>query len=397
MQRFDDDERRRRIGLRHRLADGTRDHDLAAAAASVVALHGTDPGSTFVSAWARCDDGLGVAEVERALYDDRTLVRVMAMRRTVFVAPVDDVPVLLAGAADDVAREERRKLVALLGAGGVDEPDAWLRRVEQVAVDVVARLGEATPADLVAADERLATTVVMAPGTRNETTVRIASRVLTVLGAQGRVVRGRPKGSWTSTQFRWSTLADWSPAAAVAIDPRQAEADLARRWLARFGPAPEADLTWWTRWTKTRTRRALAAIDAVEVDLGGVGGGPAWALADDLEPTPDVGPWVALLPALDATPMGWKHRDFYLGDHGPALFDTTGNIAGTAWCDGRVVGGWVHLPGGQVAVRLLDDIGSEASAALAMRAERLAATIGDVRLTPRGRRTAPLERKLLDT
>ncbi len=392
MQRFYDDERRRRLGVRHRLADGTRDHDLAAAAASVVALHGTDPTSTFISAWARCDDGLGVVDVERALYDDRSLVRVMAMRRTVFVAAAADVPVLLAGAADDVAREERRKLVALLGAGGVDHPDAWLTQVEQVAVDVIGRLGEATPADLVAADERLATTVALAPGSRNEATVRIASRVLTVLGAQGRIVRGRPKGSWASTQYRWSTLDDWAPTAAVAVDPLQAEAALARRWLARFGPAPEADLTWWTKWTKTRTRRALAAIGAVEVDVGGV---PSWALADDLDPTPAVAPWVALLPALDPTPMGWKGRDFYLGRHGAALFDTTGNIAATAWCDGRIVGGWAHLPSGEIAVRLLDDVGSEASAALEARAAQLAATIGDVRLTPRGRRASPLERELL--
>ena len=392
MHRFDDDERRRRLGVRHRLAPGTRDHDLAAAAASVVALHGTDPTSTFISAWARCDDGLGVVDVERALYDDRSLVRVMAMRRTVFVAAAADVPVLLAGAADDVAREERRKLVALLGAGGVDDPDAWLEQVEEVAVDVIGRLGVATPADLAAADERLATTIVLSPGTRNETTVRIASRVLTVLGAQGRVVRGRPKGSWASTQFQWSTLHDWAPAAAVAVDPLQAEAALARRWLARFGPAPEADLTWWTKWTKTRTRRALAAIDAVEVEIGGV---PAWALADDLDPTPAVAPWVALLPALDPTPMGWKGRDFYLGAHSTALFDTTGNIAATAWCDGRIVGGWAHLPSGEIAIRLLDDVGAEASAALEARAAQLASTIGSVRLSPRGRRASPLERELL--
>jgi hypothetical protein len=392
MHRFDDDERRRRLGVRHRLVPSARDHDLTAAAASVVALHATDPSSTFISAWARTADGLGVADVERALYDARTLVRVMAMRRTVFVAPASDVPVLLAGAADDVAREERRKLVALLEAGGIDEPAAWLRQVEQVAVDVVGDLGEATPADLVAAEPRLATTVVLGPGSRNETTVRIVSRVLTLLGAEGRIVRGRPKGSWTSTQYRWSTLEQWSPAAAAAVDPLAAEARLARLWLARFGPAPEADLTWWTKWTKTRTRRALAAIDAVEVELDG---GTGWALAGDLETTPEVEPWVALLPALDPTPMGWKQRDFFLGPHGPALFDATGNIGATAWCDGRVVGGWAHLPSGEIAIRLLDDIGSEASAALHVQAEQLAATIGDVRLTARGRRPCPLEKELL--
>jgi hypothetical protein len=162
--------------------------------------------------------------------------------------------------------------------------------------------------------------------------------------------------------------------------------------LARFGPAPEADLTWWTKWTKTRTRRALAATGAVEVE---VGGGTAWALADDLEQTPPVEPWVALLPALDPTPMGWKNRNFYLGEHAPTLFDTTGNIGATAWCDGRIVGGWAHLPTGEIAIRLLDDIGSEATADLHAQAEQLAATIGDVRLTARGRRPCPLEKELL--
>ena len=391
MQRFDDDERRRRLGVRHRLAAGTRDGDVVAAAASVVALHGTDPGSSFLAAWARTE-GVGVADVERALYDDRTLVRVMAMRRTVFVAPTGDVPVLVAGAGDDVAREERRKLVKLLVDAGTADPASWLVDVERVAHAVVAELGEITPADLAAADERLAKTVVLAAGTRQETTVRLASRLLTVLAAEGSIVRGRPKGSWTSMQFRWSALDRWAPDAAVAMDPVEAETALARSWLARFGPATEADLTWWTKWTKARTRRALAATGAVEVDLDG---GPGLALPDDLEPTDAVEPWGALLPALDPTTMGWKGRDWYLGDHGRALFDVNGNAGPTIWWDGRVVGGWAHLPSGEIAMTLLDDVGSEATATLEAYAGRLAEKIGDVRLTARARGYSPVEKQLL--
>ncbi|MET0931246.1 MAG: winged helix DNA-binding domain-containing protein [Aeromicrobium sp.] len=391
MQRFDDDERRRRLGVRHRLAAGTRDGDVVAAAASVVAFHGTDPGSTFLAAWARTED-VGVAEVEHALYNDRSLVRVMAMRRTVFVAPTGDVPVLVAGAGDDVARDERRKLVKLLADSGISDPVAWLVDVERVAHRVVAELGEITPADLIAADERLATTVVLAAGTRQETTVRIASRLLTVLAAEGSIVRGRPKGSWTSMQFRWSALDLWAPDAAVAMDPGEAETALARLWLARFGPATEADLTWWTKWTKTRTRRALAAAGAVEVDLGGV---PGLALPDDLEPTPPVRPWGALLPALDPTTMGWKGRDWYLGDHGTALFDINGNAGPTVWWDGRIVGGWAHRPDGEIGITLLADIGADAQAELETQAESLSSWIGDVRLTARARGYSPVERELL--
>lgn len=391
MQRIGTDERRRRIGVRHRLAAGTRDGDVAAAAASVVALHATDPGSTFVSAFVR-GEGIGVAEVERALYDDRTLVRVMGMRRTVFAVPAADVPVVLAGAADDVAREERRKLVAMLAAGGIPDPVTWLGDVEQIAMGVVDTLGEITPADLAAADERLAGSVVVSPGTRYENSVAIASRLLTVLAAEGKVVRGRPKGAWTSTQFRWSGLHRWCPEAAVPTDPLEAEVTLARRWLARFGPATEDELTWWTKWTKTRTRRALAGAGAVPVALDE---GPGVALPDDLDPTPAVAPWGALLPALDPTTMGWKRRDWYLGDHGPALFDTTGNGGPTVWWDGRVVGGWAHLPSGEIALSLLEDVGTEATTTLDRLAADLAAAIGDVRLTARARRYCAVENQLL--
>lgn len=391
MRHLDDDERRRRLGTRHRLAPGTRDGDVVAAAASVVGLHGTDPASTFLAAWARTE-GVHVAEVERALYDDRSIVRVLAMRRTVFAVPAVNVPVVLAGAADDVAREERRKLHLQLAASGIDDPATWLEAVARVAVDHVRSAGEVTSTELAAADERLATPLVLAAGTRNETTQKVASRLLTMLSAEGRVVRTRPRGSWTSSQFRWSTLDLWAPGASATVDPLEAEAALARLWLARFGPALPDDLTWWTRWTKTRTRRALAASGAVEVPLDG---GTGVVLPDDLEPTPPVEPWAALLPALDPTTMGWKQRDWYLGDHGTALFDVNGNAGPTAWWDGRIVGGWAHQPSGEISIRLLDDVGAEAAAALHACAERLVGQLGEVRLTARARGYSPLEKELL--
>lgn len=391
MQSFDVAERRRRLAVRHRLAAGTRDGDVVAAARSVVALHGTDPGSMFVAAWARTE-GLAVGDVEQALYDDRSLVRVLAMRRTVFAVPTDDVPAVLGGAGDDVAREERRKLVAALVSSGTPEPQRWLDELERIALTHLAEAGEVTATELAAVDDRLAGSVTLAPGTRNETSVKIAGRLLLILSAEGRVVRARPRGSWTSTQFRWSTLDAWAPRAATTLDPVEAEAALARLWLARFGPALPDDLTWWTRWTKTRTRRALAAAGAVEVDLDGQVG---VALPDDLGPTPPVEPWTALLPALDPTTMGWKARDWYLGEHGPALFDTTGNAGPTIWVDGRVVGGWAHLPSGDIAMRLLDDIGTEARRTLEEQAEELQKKLGAVHLKPRGRRPHPLERDLL--
>lgn len=50
----------------------------------MVCLHATDPGTVFLSAQARVS-GMTVGDLERALYVDRSLVKHMAMRRTLFV------------------------------------------------------------------------------------------------------------------------------------------------------------------------------------------------------------------------------------------------------------------------------------------------------------------------
>jgi hypothetical protein len=105
-----------------------------------------------------------------------------------------------------------------------------------------------------------------------------------------------------------------------------------------------------------------------------------------------VAPWVALLPALDPTVMGWSGRDWYLGEHGPTLFDRNGNAGPTVWWDGRVVGGWASRADGEIAVRLLEDVGAEGAAAVEAAAGGLARWLGGVRVTPRFR--TPLEREL---
>src|SRR5204862_4965270 len=107
-----------------------------------------------------------------------------------------------------------------------------------------------------------------------------------------------------------------------------ARAELARRWLLAFGPAPAADLQWWAGWTAGQAKAALAALPVTEVDLDGR---PGVALATDTEPVPASAPGAVLLPALDPTPMGWQSREWFLGAHGPLLFDRTGNIGPSIW------------------------------------------------------------------
>jgi hypothetical protein len=101
---------------------------------------------------------------------------------------------------------------------------------------------------------------------------------------------------------------------------------------------------------------------------------------------------VALLPALDPTTMGWRGRSWYLGNHGPTLFDRNGNAGPTIWCDGRVVGGWAQRRSGEVVHRLLEDVGAETADAVAASAAELESWLGPTRITPRF--PTPLQKEL---
>jgi len=389
VRRIDIQERRARLGRRHALAREARAGDPAEAAAGVVALHATDPATVFLAAMARMREP-AVAAVERALYDDRTLVRMLGMRRTMFVVPRDMVGAVQSSSTNAVAAVERRRLVQRLeGAGIADDAAAWLADVEASTLRALAVRGEAAASELSADEPRLRASVLMAAGKPYEARQNVATWVLSLLAADGRIVRARPRGSWISSQYRWTPRDLWLAGGAPEPPRERAQAELARRWLARFGPGTLADLRWWTGWTAAHARAALAQAGAVEVQLDGATG---LVLADDLDPVPPPEPWAALLPALDPTPMGWTDREWFLGPHGPALFDRSGNVGPTVWWDGRIVGGWGQRPGAEVAVRLLEDVGADGRAAIEAAAERFEAALDGVRVTPRFR--TPLEREL---
>ena len=389
MRRITVEERRARLGVRHALA-GQGAADVVGSARAVVGLHGTDPASTFLAALARTP-GATTNDVERALYDNRTLVRVLAMRRTLFAVPREDVGIVLAGAGADVGRQQRSLLEKMLVEADVtDDPGPWIDRAESAALAAMEGAGEIISTDLAKADPMLGTRLEIAPGTKYATSVSVASRILTMMSADGKVVRTRPRGSWTSSQFRWATLDAWL-GDVERPDTATASSEVASRWLRSYGPATLDDLQWWTGWTKTRTRASLETLDTVEVDLDGM---PGLMLAEDAEPVPAPTAWVALLPALDASSMGWKHRDFCLGPHRELLYDANGNAGPTVWADGRMVGGWAQRDDGEVVVRLLDDVGAETTARIENRAGELTTMLGDVRLKARARGWTSLEREL---
>jgi hypothetical protein len=379
MRHIGDDERRARIAQRHGIAPDRRCAGLVAATEAMTVLHATEPATVYLSLAARTE-GLRPEDVTAALVDDRVLVKQLAMRRTLFVFPRDLLPAAWGGPSARVADQEGAKLRRdAVATGLADDGDAWLADATDAVLGRFAGGDVLTVREIRAQVPQVAGTMLVAPNSRWGGELPIAPRVLTYLGARALLARGPNAGHWRVSRPTWTAMPSWLGDDVRPMPAEEGYAELVRRWLWTFGPGTEADIAWWLGATLGIVRRALAAVGAVAVGLDR--GATGWVLPADLEPVPAGPPWAALLPVLDATTMGWKQRDFYLGPHGPQLFDSVGNGGTTAWWNGRIVGCWVQDPGGTVRVVLVEDVPSEARDALDAEAERLTAWLDGVTIS----------------
>jgi hypothetical protein len=388
--------RRARLAARHHLAPAASASAAVAAAADVVGFHATDPVSVYLEGWARVRD-FQAGDLDTALYEDRSLLKILGMRRTMFVVPVELAGVIQSACTDSIAKGQRSRLVRMIHEAGIARnAGRWLDRVENQTLEALDRLGEATAADLTREVEGLRAQIHFGTGTKWQGQVGVSTRMLFLLAAEGRIIRGRPKGSRLSSLYRWVPMDRWVPGGLATVPKAEAQAELVRRYLRAYGPATLVDIRWWTGWTVGDTRDALESIGAVGVDLDD--GASGWILPDDSGPeaagtSPKAAePWVALLPSLDATVMGWQQRDWFLGPHAKRLFDRNGNAGPTIWLDGRIVGGWVQRSDGEIAWALLEDVGKDAEQLVEARAARLREWLAELRFVPRFR--TPLEREL---
>ena len=271
-----DDERRARIAQRHGIAPGSRLPDAVAATRAMTVLHATEPATVYLSLHARVD-GLTVADVDRELYERRSLVKQLAMRRTVFVFPRDLLPAAWGSSSARVAAQLRPRLAKDVEQGGLAaDGAAW---VDRACAAVLARLADGSELSAKALREELPELegrIDIAVGKAYGANVAMSPRVLTQLGVEALVTRGRNGGHWRISRPQWTSMAAWLGQWGDLPEPMKAAegwAELVRRWLWTFGPGTAADVQWWLGATVGIVKQALADVGAVEVSLDETSGG----------------------------------------------------------------------------------------------------------------------------
>lgn len=361
--------------MRHRLVPEQRVDSVPVIADSLVAVHSTDPATVYLSIAARSSE-LRPADIERALYDDRSVIRHHAMRRTLWVTTPTVGEVVHAACTRKIARVERAKSVGFVG------DESWFDdAVAQIVEFVRAAEAPINTRGIGDALTELKREIVYGAGTRNEATGSAHTRAVLVAAFDGDLVRSRPAGTWIGSQYTWVHRSDWPSVDWNRHHELAGMTELVRRWLERFGPGTLTDLAWWTGSTKTLIRQALAELDIETVELTN---GEGYLLAGDVDVEPYDGPWVAVLPALDSTAMGWKERAWYLGEETASrVVDRFGNIGPTVWADGEIVGGWAQRPDGAFSIELTVDVSDEHRSMIDAEVRRLREFIGDTRFKVR--------------
>lgn len=384
------EQRRWRLAHRHLLAPGSATDDVEKINQALVSLHASDPATVYLSCLARMENP-SIEGVERTIYDDRSIVRHHAMRRTIWVMPRRIASLAHAATTEKIAANERKRTAKALTATGVSDPDDWLIAAK---AEVVALLNEAGSMNTREVGQALPHMVfpVEFGSEKNSATLNAHTKVLQGAGFDAVLVRGKPGGSWISSEYPWSVTEDWLGEPIAGLDKRESAAELVEAWLRQFGPATEDDIVWWFGDTKTLIRNGLADAGAEPVTLED--GTDAWVAAGDAALVAEPDTWVRLLPGLDPTSMGWKRRDFYLDpSYVEPMFDRFGNIGPSIWADGRIVGGWIQQDDASIIYELFEKLTQKQTALLDEAVAQMQAAIANAVVKPRF--PARLQKRLL--
>jgi hypothetical protein len=262
---------------RHFLTQTAERKQLAEVASRICGLNAQSARGQYLSLWSRIR-GFKQADLAKALYEDKSLVRAWLVRGTVHAVPAADFAIY-------------HKAVGRLLAEGWD--DTVLKRdpdLHSLKPRLYPRVMEALGTECLTKQDVITRLRSLLRGHTVKARMRLVSRALRGLAYQGLVCHAEPTGPWYHFKDnRFAALSTWQPGIDLdAIDETEARQQLLLRYLNGYGPASVQDFAYWTG---LKVREATAALDAVKQDLTSVTirgqKGRYWLLSRDLEANPN--------------------------------------------------------------------------------------------------------------
>ncbi len=349
-----------RLG-RHHLLQRAPKRDLARAVGAIGGAQAQLMSAAELQITTRVD--CTVADVRKALWVDRSLVKTWLMRGTLHLTRADDLALFTAA----MSRRWITPNKAWLRFFNVTEDEVWTLADE---------IGVALSDEPMTRDELIAAVGKGRPARVREALKSGWGGMLKPAARNGRLCFGPNRGqsvTFVSPQ-RW--LRGWKN-----VDPEEAVAESARRYLRAYGPATKTDFArWWgawpgvgnAAWSALQGELVPVAVDSARMEM----------LATDVAAVGEAAATnsVTLLPQFDPFLLGHANRD-HLFDriHSPKISRTAGWISAVVLVGGRVAGTWTHKSARdvvRVTVTPLEPLREQVKKAVRSRAEELALAMG---------------------
>jgi hypothetical protein len=316
--------------------------------------------SAELQVWVRIEDA-AAGDVQNALWGDRSLVKTWAMRGTLHLVPASDFPLYVAA---------------------LRTKQGWLSRAWQNYFKI-------SPSEIESSWEAIRQALDGRCLTRDE----LADEVLRITGNpnfeehlrsgwgsllkpaayQGYLCFGPSQGQNVTFVRPDQWIGAWED-----MDPAEALQELARRYLATYGPATRDDFARWFGMQQGKEVRAVFQALTPELEEVQVDGWKAYALAstvEEMRAMPEASS-VRLLPNFDPhINLNYPHRRFILDEaHNSRVYRQSAWVSPVVLVDGRIVGIWSYekkRAGTAVTVEMFEEASAAMKAAIADEAERL--------------------------
>lgn len=306
----------------------------------LIGLHAKRPQTPYLSLFARLPC-FAPAQLDDALYRERTLLRAHCMRGTVHMLPLSQYRTVLSATDGQLKGMYERAFDGLSDKQTVERAVLQLIRARgpmarsEVAAALPAKVGE-----------------------------RDLYRILNELCTKGILVKATVKGSWRTSVYNYELLDRWQPSIpAGEVDRLAALTKLIEWYLAAYAPVTLKDISWWSGVSQAQVKAALARIERPIVTAHFESlNGEALIFKDELArleswETPRT-PQVSLLPSFDSYVIAYADRDRYIDRaHYSKVFKrVSGIIEPVVLVDGFIKGTWKYSPtDGQVPLELFDE------------------------------------------
>ena len=265
----------------------------------VIAVYSSHPSAPLSLA---CRTSMIDGDMFRRLESERRVVRIPAMRGSIFLVPVENAARLLAATREPIAK--RASNIAYAGL--------TLAAYEKLKPRLLEAMKEPrTPEEL---------QEIAGPKVKGTVVVRIMSR-------EGLTVR--VSGSLRSDKLRYVATEAWLGAPLEELDADESLRWLADEYLRAFGPARTQDFAWWSGATRKRAAAALqGAVDAGDGYLIRAADADAFAAIK-----PRRGREIVAIPKWDPLPMGYApdgRRRFIADDHLRLAYTLVGQQGATS-------------------------------------------------------------------